>query len=389
MGVLLHVIQENCFDVGSVQTFARQVTNDIFTKEDDEFLVKPGAVLGERIHVVETGGCPHATICEDININLGPLKELSNMYNADTLLCESGGDNLVANFSRELANYIIYIIDVSGGNKIPRKGGPGITQADLLITNFFTLQTVSPVSGDPNLKVSQLLNQYDIRIPLFDIMGRKDGKYTVKSGAWLAMELKNKEADSPGSSGNDGTNCRHAKKTWKQSFLGFGYNSRKESSFISLFERIAKVAAHGELELFGVIVEESECLPHAQLRLDPLTSPNVNSSSSHPRVGPDKVKWSPTANFLKLNVDTSCVHKMGKKIEVEFDAANVIEALSNPDADLSMEGPVFDEIRILKREFEEVRWRKIPRCSNQVAHILEAAKFDGIKYGLLGSTVCS
>ncbi|KAL6133861.1 hypothetical protein ACLB2K_066094 [Fragaria x ananassa] len=108
------------------------VTNDIFTKEDGEFLVKPGAVLEERICVVETGGCPNATIHEDININLGPLEEISNMYKADTLLCESGGDNLAMNFSRELADYIIYIIDVSGGDKIPRKGGPGITQADLL-----------------------------------------------------------------------------------------------------------------------------------------------------------------------------------------------------------------------------------------------------------------
>ncbi|KAL6198190.1 hypothetical protein ACLB2K_027982 [Fragaria x ananassa] len=109
------------------------VTNDIFTKEDGEFLVKHGALPEERIRAVETGGCPHAAIREDISINLGPLEELSNLYKADILLCESGGDNLAANFSRELADYIIYIIDVSGGDKIPRKGGPGITQADLLI----------------------------------------------------------------------------------------------------------------------------------------------------------------------------------------------------------------------------------------------------------------
>ncbi|PRQ29423.1 putative urease accessory protein UreG [Rosa chinensis] len=86
-----------------------------------------------RIRAVETGGCPHAAIREDISINLGPIEELSNLYKADILLCESGGDNLAANFSRELAVYIIYIIDVSGGDKIPRKGGPGITQADLLL----------------------------------------------------------------------------------------------------------------------------------------------------------------------------------------------------------------------------------------------------------------
>ncbi|KAM3748626.1 hypothetical protein ACB098_05G123200 [Castanea mollissima] len=111
------------------------VTNDIFTKEDGEFLVKNGALPEERIRAVETGGCPHAAIREDISINLGPLEELSNLFKADILLCESGGDNLAANFSRELADYIIYIIDVSAGDKIPRKGGPGITQADLLVIN--------------------------------------------------------------------------------------------------------------------------------------------------------------------------------------------------------------------------------------------------------------
>ncbi|KAK4491588.1 hypothetical protein RD792_002341 [Penstemon davidsonii] len=111
------------------------VTNDIFTKEDGEFLIKHGALPEERIRAVETGGCPHAAIREDISINLGPLEELSNLHKTDILLCESGGDNLAANFSRELADYIIYIIDVSGGDKIPRKGGPGITQADLLVIN--------------------------------------------------------------------------------------------------------------------------------------------------------------------------------------------------------------------------------------------------------------
>lgn len=111
------------------------VTNDIFTREDGEFLVKHGALPPERIKAVETGGCPHAAIREDISINLGPLEELSRTFSTDILLCESGGDNLAANFSRELADYIIYIIDVAGGDKIPRKGGPGITQADLLVIN--------------------------------------------------------------------------------------------------------------------------------------------------------------------------------------------------------------------------------------------------------------
>ncbi|CAK9137682.1 unnamed protein product [Ilex paraguariensis] len=111
------------------------VTSDMFTKEDDEFLVKHGVVPEERIRVVEMGGFPHAAIREDININLRSLEELSNLYKVDILLCKSGEDNLAANFSRELADYIIYNVDVSGGDKIPRKGGPGITQTDLLVIN--------------------------------------------------------------------------------------------------------------------------------------------------------------------------------------------------------------------------------------------------------------
>ena len=111
------------------------VTNDIFTREDAEFLMRNEALPRERIRAVETGGCPHAAIREDISVNLAPLEELTQRFRTDFLLIESGGDNLAANYSRELADYIIYIIDVSGGDKIPRKGGPGITQADLLVIN--------------------------------------------------------------------------------------------------------------------------------------------------------------------------------------------------------------------------------------------------------------
>ncbi len=110
-----------------------QVTNDIFTREDGEFLTRNGALPAERIRAVETGGCPHAAIREDISMNLTPLEELTALFKTELLLLESGGDNLAANFSRELADYIIYVIDVAGGDKIPRKGGPGITQADLLV----------------------------------------------------------------------------------------------------------------------------------------------------------------------------------------------------------------------------------------------------------------
>src|SRR3954453_8457396 len=111
------------------------VTNDIFTKEDGEFLVRNDALAPERIRAVETGGCPHAAIREDISANLIALEDLTARFEPTLLLIESGGDNLAAHFSRELADYTIYVIDVAGGDKIPRKGGPGITQSDLLVIN--------------------------------------------------------------------------------------------------------------------------------------------------------------------------------------------------------------------------------------------------------------
>lgn len=111
------------------------VTNDIFTKEDGEFLIRHRALEPSKIRAVETGGCPHAAIREDITANLLALEELQRECDPELLLLESGGDNLAAHFSRELADYTIYVIDVSGGDKIPRKGGPGITQSDLLVIN--------------------------------------------------------------------------------------------------------------------------------------------------------------------------------------------------------------------------------------------------------------
>jgi urease accessory protein len=111
------------------------VTNDIFTREDGEFLIRNNALPAERIRAVETGGCPHAAIREDISANLLALEDLHRKFKPDILLLESGGDNLAACFSRELADYTIQVIDVSGGDKIPRKGGPGITQSDLLVIN--------------------------------------------------------------------------------------------------------------------------------------------------------------------------------------------------------------------------------------------------------------
>jgi urease accessory protein len=111
------------------------VTNDIFTREDAEFLTRNEALPLGQIRAVETGGCPHAAIREDISPNLLALEDLMARTKPELLIVESGGDNLAAQYSRELVDYTIYVIDVAGGDKVPRKGGPGITQSDLLVIN--------------------------------------------------------------------------------------------------------------------------------------------------------------------------------------------------------------------------------------------------------------
>ena len=112
------------------------ITNDIYTKEDAEFLTRSGALPIERIEGVETGGCPHTAIREDASINLAAVAAMRRRFPAlDLILIESGGDNLAATFSPDLADITIYVIDVSAGDKIPRKGGPGITRSDLLVIN--------------------------------------------------------------------------------------------------------------------------------------------------------------------------------------------------------------------------------------------------------------
>ena len=116
------------------------ITNDIYTKEDAEFLTRAGSLPIERIMGIETGGCPHTAIREDASINLAGVAELRRRFPAlDLILIESGGDNLAATFSPELADLTIYVIDVSAGDKIPRKGGPGITRSDLLVINKIDL----------------------------------------------------------------------------------------------------------------------------------------------------------------------------------------------------------------------------------------------------------
>jgi urease accessory protein len=116
------------------------ITNDIYTKEDAEFLTRSGALPPERIMGVETGGCPHTAIREDASINLAAVATMRKSFpDLDVILIESGGDNLAASFSPELADLTIYVIDVSAGDKIPRKGGPGITRSDLLVINKIDL----------------------------------------------------------------------------------------------------------------------------------------------------------------------------------------------------------------------------------------------------------
>src|ERR671928_1605745 len=116
------------------------ITNDIYTREDAEFLTRSGALPPERIRGVETGGCPHTAIREDASINLAAVAEMNRLFpGLDVIFIESGGDNLAATFSPELADITIYVIDVAAGDKIPRKGGPGITRSDLLVINKIDL----------------------------------------------------------------------------------------------------------------------------------------------------------------------------------------------------------------------------------------------------------
>lgn len=161
------------------------VTNDIFTREDQEFLIRNQALPSERIRAIETGGCPHAAIREDISANLHALEELQAVFETELLFVESGGDNLAANYSRELADYIIYVIDVSGGDKIPRKGGPGISQSDLLIINKIDLAPYVGASLEVMRRDAAMMR--DTGPTLFTSVRNNDGVREVIEailGAW-------------------------------------------------------------------------------------------------------------------------------------------------------------------------------------------------------------
>jgi urease accessory protein len=136
------------------------ITNDIYTKEDARLLTVAGALPEERIMGVETGGCPHTAIREDCSINLAAIDTMTRRFPAlDLILIESGGDNLAATFSPELADLTVYVIDVSGGEKIPRKGGPGITRSDLLVINKIDLAPFVGASLDVMERDSKLMRR--------------------------------------------------------------------------------------------------------------------------------------------------------------------------------------------------------------------------------------
>ncbi len=133
------LVEKLCAELKNTYSVA-VITNDIYTKEDAEILVRTGVLPGERIIGVETGGCPHTAIREDASMNMDAVEELEKRFpDLDMIFIESGGDNLAAAFSPELADLFIYVIDVAQGDKIPRKGGPGVRQSDLLVINKIDL----------------------------------------------------------------------------------------------------------------------------------------------------------------------------------------------------------------------------------------------------------
>ena len=162
------------------------ITNDIYTKEDAEFLTRRGALAPERVRGVETGGCPHTAIREDASVNLEAVHELMREFpNLDLLLIESGGDNLAATFSPELVDATIYVIDVAEGEKIPRKGGPGIMRSDLLVINKIDL--APHVGADLGVMERDARRQRGARPFVFTNLKTGEGVDTIVG--WLRHEL--------------------------------------------------------------------------------------------------------------------------------------------------------------------------------------------------------
>jgi urease accessory protein len=162
------------------------ITNDIYTREDAEFLVRRGALPRERVVGVETGGCPHTAIREDASVNLEAIRELLKSFPAlELLLVESGGDNLAATFSPELVDATIYVIDVAEGEKIPRKGGPGIVRSDLLVINKVDL--APHVGADLGVMERDARRMRGERPFVFTNLKTGDGVDTIVG--WIQSEL--------------------------------------------------------------------------------------------------------------------------------------------------------------------------------------------------------
>ena len=171
------------------------ITNDIYTKEDARILTETGALPPERIMGVETGGCPHTAIREDASINLAAVDTMNEKFpDLDLILIESGGDNLAATFSPELADITIYVIDVSAGEKIPRKGGPGITRSDLLIINKIDLAPL--VGADLDVMDRDAKRMRGDRPFLFTNLKKEIGRDEIIAFIEEAGGLESREAQS-------------------------------------------------------------------------------------------------------------------------------------------------------------------------------------------------
>jgi len=168
------------------------VTNDIYTKEDAEFLLRQGSLPAERIRGVETGGCPHAAIREDASMNLEAIADLeAELPHLELIFVESGGDNLAASFSPELVDVAIYVIDVAAGDKIPRKGGPGITRSDLLLINKIDLAPYVGASLDVMARDAQMMRG---ALP-FIFTNLKDGTGLDTVTQWVQTHLEQPAAE--------------------------------------------------------------------------------------------------------------------------------------------------------------------------------------------------